>query len=87
MVSKDASGLQDPLSFTLMQNEQFVFLQINLDKKEFNPEHAEPEVIVTPLDSLLAEATNGETGELTAVVGGRCIDFFAAPYMLKLCIN
>ena len=39
-----------PLSFSLQQNDTFVFLQINLDKKEFNAEQAEPELIVTPLE-------------------------------------
>ena len=29
-------GLKAPVSFSMMQNNQFVFLQINLDVKEFN---------------------------------------------------
>ena len=63
-----------------------MFLQVNLDKKEFNAEQAEPEVIITPLDSELADAANNEEVNSTQL-GGRCVDFFAAPYMLKLKLN
>ena len=63
MVSSGA--VQMPLSFSLQQNDTFVFLQINLDKKEFNAEQAEPELIVTPLEVPTVEEPNGEaeTGE------------------------
>ena len=41
-------ALKAPLSFILMQNDQCIFLQINLDKKEFNEAQTEAELIVIP---------------------------------------
>jgi len=41
---------------------------------------------VTPLDSSLSQATTSEEAG-TAALGGRNIDFFAAPYILKLRLN
>ena len=43
-----SGAIKEPLSFSLMQNKQFVFLQINLDKKEFDATKAEPELVITP---------------------------------------
>ena len=43
---RGSGALRPPLSFSFMQNDQFVFMQINLDKKEFNEAQAEPEIVV-----------------------------------------
>ena len=60
MVSKGSvDTLQKPQSFSIMQNDSCIFLQINLDTKEFNHNQAEPEVVVSP-DSA-DEQPNAET--------------------------
>lgn len=109
--SNEQQQLKAPLSFSLIQSNQFVFLQINLDKKEFNQAQAEPELVitgdtvsvstaeVTESESPATDTPQAEEGKEAATIAkeanveseveesARRIDFYAAPYMLKLRLN
>ena len=88
--------LKQPASFTLMQNDQFVFLQVNLDVKEFNQAQAEPEVDVVGdthvitgeevIQEVAGEESQNENNALEKD-SARRLDFYAAPFMLKLRFN
>jgi len=79
-------SLKAPVSFSLMQNDQYVFLQVNLDAKEFNAAQAEPEILVTPAEAE-EQANNNAAAHANNQATGRSVDFFAAPYLLKLRLN
>ena len=102
----NSDTLKAPLSFSMMQNNQFVFLQVNLDAKEFNEAQAEPELIVVPSalgnqeedkEAVTAEEATPTSeaavteepaeGDVAEGTSGRRLDFYAAPYMLKLMLE
>ena len=58
-----SAALKAPLSFSMMQNNASIFLQINLDTKEFNEAQAEPELVVVPDDQANDDDEQGENGE------------------------